>query len=57
MGSIYYKQTPNLIYILSDDEELNISERKTGYVYINLQSSNKNLFSVSSKKKTGIEVI
>lgn len=57
MGSIYYKQTPNLIYTLSDDEELGISDRKTGYVYINLQSSNKNLFSVSSKKKTGIETI
>jgi hypothetical protein len=55
VGSIYYKQTPNLIYVLEgDNKTLNI---KTGYTYINLPIYCKNLFSISSKKKSALEAV
>lgn len=56
MKSIYYKQTPNLIYKLSN-EKFDVADMKTGFIYINLPIENKNLFSISSKGKSAIEVI
>ena len=49
--SIYYREIPNIIFQTGNEE----FEHKTGYVYIQLQNTMENLFTISSKGKSAKE--
>lgn len=49
--SIYYREIPNVIFQTGNEE----FEHKTGYVYIQLQNTMENLFTISSKGKSAKE--
>lgn len=51
--SIYYREIPNVIFQTGEEE----FEHKPGYVYIQLQNTMENLFTISSKGKSAKERI
>ena len=52
--AIYFKETPTILFV----ENLNsLTERKTGYTYIQLPSSMQGIFNISSQGKSAQEAI
>lgn len=52
--SIYYKDTPNIIFKRITDQDY---DRKSGYTYINVNNNTETYFSISSKGKSAKERI
>lgn len=52
--AIYYRETPNVIFVSSDDWE-DDSQRKPGYTYVKLGYEKENLFDISARGKTAHE--
>lgn len=52
--SVYYKQIPQIIFMDFNSQE-DTTRRKTGYTYVNLPDSMRDLFSISSRGKSAEE--
>lgn len=55
--SIYYKEIPTTIFKTTEEIKEDAYEHKTGYTYIQLQDTMRNLFTISSKGKSAKEKV
>lgn len=50
--AVYYRETPNVIFVNTDEEQLKLKITKPGYTFISLNNSIDHLFRISSQRQS-----